>query len=268
VKDTVRGIGYVREGLGLLRQPGLRRFVALPLLISVVIFSAAIVASIHWLEVLLTWLLGWLPSWLDWLRYLLWPLFALTVVLLVFYTFGLLTNLIAAPFNGLLAEAVECHLEGRPLDDAGGWRALIGDILPSVYSELRKLLYFLLRALPLGVLSLIPPVNLVAPFLWALFSAWMLAIEYMDYPMANHRLHFAEQRQQLRARRLLAWGFGGASLLMTLIPLVNFLAMPASVAGATVMWVREFKQGGAGSPQLQRGNAARSKSTQRRKRLT
>ena len=48
-----------------------------------------------------------LGAWLDWLRYLLWPLFVLTAVLLVFYTFSLLTNLIAAPFNGLLAEAVE-----------------------------------------------------------------------------------------------------------------------------------------------------------------
>jgi CysZ protein len=85
-------------------------------------------------------------------------------------------------------------------------------------------------------------VNLAAPFLWALFSAWMLAIEYVDYPMANHRLHFAEQRKRLRGRKLLSWGFGGASLLMTMIPVVNFLAMPASVAGATAMWVREFKQ--------------------------
>jgi CysZ protein len=60
--------------------------------------------------------------------------------------------------------------------------------------------------------------------------------------MANHRLHFAQQRKRLRGRKLLSWGFGGASLLMTMIPVVNFLAMSVSVAGATAMWVREFKQ--------------------------
>jgi CysZ protein len=244
MKDVIKGVGYVREGLRLIRRPGLRRYVAMPLLISVVIFSIAILAGIHWLEILLAWLLGWLPGWLDWLRYLLWPLFALTGLLLVFYTFSLLTNLIAAPFNGLLAEAVERHLDGRSMADAGGWKALLADIVPSLLSELRKLLYFALRALPLGLLFLIPPVNLAAPFLWALFSAWMLAIEYMDYPMANHRLHFADQRKRLRGRRLLSWGFGGASMLMTMLPVVNFLAMPASVAGATAMWVREFKPGG------------------------
>jgi len=241
MNDLFKGVGYLREGLRLMRTPGLRRYVAVPLLVSIVLFSAAIMAGIHWLEVLLGWLLGWLPSWLDWLQYLLWPLFALTGVLLVFYTFSLLTNLVAAPFNGLLAEAVERHLDGRTMQDAGGWKALLADIVPSLVSELRKLLYIGLRALPLALLFLIPPVNLAAPFLWALFSAWMLVIEYMDYPMGNHRLRFAEQRKRLRGRRLLGLGFGGASMLMTMIPVVNFLAMPASVAGATAMWVREFK---------------------------
>jgi CysZ protein len=242
MKDAIKGIDCLREGLRLMRQPGLRRYVAIPLLVSTTLFSVAIIAGIHWLEILLDWLLGWLPGWLDWLRYLLWPLFALTGVLLVFYTFSLLTNLIAAPFNGLLAEAVERHLTGLPLQDTGGWKALIRDIVPSLLSELRKLLYFLLRAFPLGVLFLIPGINLAAPFLWGLFSAWMLAIEYADYPMANHLLHFAEQRKRLRRRRLLALGFGGASLLLTMIPVVNFIAMPASVAGATALWVRELKE--------------------------
>jgi CysZ protein len=241
MQDAVKGFNYFREGLRLMRQPGLRRYVAMPLLISCVLFSAAIVAGIHWLEVLLDWLLGYLPAWLDWLRYLLWPLFALTGLLVVFYSFSVLTNLIAAPFNGLLAEAVERHLTGQSLEDTGGWKALLRDIVPSLLSELRKLLYFILRAIPLGILFLIPGINLAAPFLWLLFSAWMLAVEYIDYPMANHLLHFPEQKRRLRRRRLLSWGFGGGSLLLTLIPVLNFLAMPASVAGATAMWVGEFR---------------------------
>jgi len=242
MKDALLGFRYLREGVHLMRQPGLRRYVAMPLLISTLAFSAAIWFGIHWLDVLLDWLLGFLPGWLDWLRYLLWPLFALTGVLVVFYSFTLVTNLIAAPFNGLLAEAVERHLTGQPVDESGGWRTVVKDILPSLLSELRKLGYFVVRALPLAVLFLIPGVNLGAPFVWGLFSAWMLAIEYADYPMANHHLHFAAQRRRLRGRRLLALGFGGGSLLLTLVPVVNFIAMPASVAGATAMWVREFRE--------------------------
>jgi len=234
------GMHYLLEGLRLIRQPGLRRYVAMPLLISTIVFSGAILGLSHWLEILINMLLGYLPSWLDWLRYLLWPLFAIAGVLIIFYTFSVITNMIAAPFNGILAEAVEKHLTGQPVE-TGGWQALVKDIIPSIFSELRKLLYFILRAIPLGILFLIPGINLAAPFLWALFSAWMLVIEYVDYPMANHLLHFSQQRKLLRRRRVLAYGFGGSSLLMTMIPFVNFLAMPVSVAGATAMWVGELK---------------------------
>jgi len=234
------GMHYLLEGLRLIRQPGLRRYVAMPLLISTIVFSGAILGLSHWLEILINMLLDYLPSWLDWLRYLLWPLFAIAGVLIIFYTFSVITNMIAAPFNGMLAEAVEKHLTGQPVE-TGGWQALAKDIIPSIFSELRKLLYFILRAIPLGILFLIPGINLAAPFIWALFSAWMLVIEYIDYPMANHLLHFSQQRKLLRQRRLLAYGFGGSSLFMTMIPFVNFLAMPVSVAGATAMWVGELK---------------------------
>jgi CysZ protein len=234
------GLHYLLQGLRLLRQPGLRRYVAIPLLISTLCFAGALYGLEHWLDWLLEHSLGRLPEWLQWLRYLLWPLFAAAAVLLVFYGFSLLTNLVAAPFNGMLAEAVEQHLTGQPID-TGGMRSLAADLVPSILSELRKLLYFAVRALPLGILFLVPVVNVAAPVLWGLFSAWMLVIEYLDYPMANHGLHFSAQRKLLRQRRLLAYGFGGSTLLLTMLPLVNFIAMPAAVAGAAAMWVGEFR---------------------------
>jgi CysZ protein len=67
----------------------------------------------------------------------------------------------------------------------------------------------------------------------------MMTVQYMDYPMANHRLFFKEQRARLRKRPLLAWSFGGLVMLATLVPVVNFIVMPAAVAGATALWVRE-----------------------------
>ncbi len=234
------GFHYLFEGFRLIRQPGLRRYVAVPLLVSTLVFGGALFGLAYWLDILVDSLLMKMPDWLDWLRYLVWPLFALAGVLIVFYSFSILTNLVAAPFNGMLAEAVEQHLTGQPID-TGGWQALLKDVLPSLWSELRKLLYFILRAIPLGLLFLIPGINLAAPVIWILFSAWMLAIEYADYPMANHRLLFPAQRKLLRQRRMLSWGFGGSTLLMTMVPLLNFLAMPVAVAGATAMWLGEFK---------------------------
>ena len=49
---------------------------------------------------------------------MLWPLFVVLVVLMVFFTFTMLANIIAAPFNGFLAEKVEVvvHGHGRQAD--------------------------------------------------------------------------------------------------------------------------------------------------------
>jgi CysZ protein len=92
------------------------------------------------------------------------------------------------------------------------------------------------------VLFLIPVLYPVAPFLWLAFGAWMLALEYADYPMGNHGLRFPEQRRRLREQRLTSLGFGATALLLTMIPVVNFVAMPAAVAGATALWVQRFKR--------------------------
>ena len=100
-------------------------------------------------------------------------------------------------------------------------RQLLRDILPSIMSELRKLFYFALRAVPLLLLLLVPLVNVVVSVLWVLFSAWMMTVQYMDYPMANHQLFFKEQRARLRKRPLLAWSFGGLVMLCTLVPVLN-----------------------------------------------
>lgn len=238
--DPLQGAAYLSRGMRLMWRPGVRRYALAPLAINVVLFTALIVFGAQQFERLLDWLLGFLPVWLDWLRYLLWPLFVATVLLVVFFMFALLANLLAAPFNGLLSEAVEAALTGQP-PPSGGWRQLVGDILPSVWNEVRKILYFARWALPVAVLFLIPGINLAATVLWAVLGAWMLALEYGDYPMGNRRIRFAQQRARWRRHRSLALGFGGATLLATATPLLNLLVVPAAVAGATALWVERMQ---------------------------
>jgi CysZ protein len=237
MKDLFTGPTYLLEGVRVLRKPGLRRFVLMPLLINVLLFGGLIGLAYGWVDDSSRYLVAKLPDWLHWLSYLVIPVFVLTSLVVIFYGFSIVANLIAAPFNGMLAEAVECHLTGRRLE--GDWRQLLRDVLPSILSELRKLLYFALRALPLLVLLLVPLVNVAASVLWVLFSAWMMTVQYVDFPMANHGLFFRDQRARLRKRPLLAWSFGGLVMLATLVPVLNFFVMPAAVAGATVLWVRE-----------------------------
>lgn len=237
--NPTTGAGYLIQGLRLLNEPGIRPFVWVPLLINILVFSLLIWLGLDQFERLLDWLLP-KSSWLSYLRWLAWPLFAVSLILVIFYTFTVIANLIAAPFNGLLAEKVERHLGGHAPGGEGDWKALVKDILPSIASELRKLSYFLLRAIPLLILFVIPGLNLVAPVLWILFNAWYMALEYVDFPMGNHGLKFAEQHARMKKIRLTGLSFGGALTLLMLVPVLNFFAMPAAVAGATVLWHRKL----------------------------
>jgi CysZ protein len=239
--NPVSGASYMIKGMGLIMAPGLRRFVLVPLLINVAVFSSAIWYGVTAFESFILWMESKVPSWLQWLEWLLWPLFVLTLLILVFYGFSLVANLIAAPFNGLLAEKVELHLTGRPLTEGGGLRRALRELVPTLIDELGKLLYALLWAIPFLILFLIPGINLAAPVLWFLYSAWMFTLEYTDYPMGNHGIKAREMRARLRQRRLLGLGFGAATAGLTMVPVVNFIVMPSAVAGATAMWVRELR---------------------------
>ena len=121
--------------------------------------------------------------------------------------------------------------------DSENSQALMTVIVDAFKSEFQKFLYFIFRALPLLLLFVIPMVNVAAPLIWFLFSAWMLAIEYSDYPMGNHEILFKRQREQLAANRPVAFGFGVGVMVLTMLPIINFLAMPVAVAGATRMVV-------------------------------
>lgn len=119
------------------------------------------------------------------------------------------------------------------------WAELTAMVPRTVGRELRKLGYFLPRAIGLLILSFIPGVNLVATPLWFLFGVWMMAVQYIDYPADNHKLGWNEMLAWLREKRWQSLGFGGSVYLALLIPFVNIVMMPAAVAGATLFWVRE-----------------------------
>lgn len=241
-KTPLSGIGYLFQGLRLLNQPSIRLYVIIPLTINIILFGIGLWYGYSWFQEQLIWLDGFLPSWLHWLQWIILPLWIMVLVVVVFFSFSMVANLVASPFNALLAERVEHHLTGRfPQGEATGMTGMVASVVPLIWNEINKILYFILWAIPFLVLFVIPGVNVIASFIWIAFSAWMLSIEYVDIPMGNHNLSGKQVRSHLRSQRLLGLGFGGSVLLMTSVPFINFLAMPAAVAGATLLWVEQFK---------------------------
>ncbi|NVK41248.1 MAG: sulfate transporter CysZ [Oceanospirillaceae bacterium] len=239
--NPLRGAGYLVRGLQMLPDPSIRHFVIIPLLVNILLFGGAIWLLFSQFEIWVDYLLNqMLPDWewLQFLRYLLWPLLALVVLVIVYYSFTLVANFIAAPFNGFLSEKVERQLRGMAIGDEG-WGALLAMIPRTVQRELAKLAYYLPRVLLLLVLTFVPVIGLISPLLWFLFGAWMMSIQYCDYPMDNNKVSFGQMKQLLKEERLTAVGFGGLVQVGMMVPLLNLVLMPAAVVGATLYWVEE-----------------------------
>lgn len=242
MENLLKGAGYLVKGFKLMNQDGIRHFAYLPMAINALLFSVAIWFGYSQFDI---WLNNLMPSWLpDWLMsavmWLIMPIFTALVSIIVFFSFSILANFLASPFNGPLAEAVERKLTGQTPTSLP-WQKIIKDTPSVLWNELRKISYFLRWIIPLFIFSWIPVVNIVAPLLWFLFSAWMLTLEYHDYPMGNHQLKFPEQRDNLKTQRGLALGFGLATLALTMIPIVNFIVIPAAVSGATALYLEQIK---------------------------
>jgi CysZ protein len=237
----ISGAGYLLEGIRLITRPGLRRFVLAPLLVNILVFSGAIYYGVSRFDGFVIWMDDQIPSWLHWLNWIIWPIFVLALVIVVFYSFTLVANLVAAPFNGLLAEKVELYLTGQPLEAGGGLKQALIELVPTLIDETKKVLFALAWAIPFLILFFVPGINLAAPVLWFLYSAWMLNLEYSDYAMSNNGLKFKEIRARLRTRRIMGLSFGSAVAGLTMVPVLNFIVMPSAVAGGTAMWVKAFR---------------------------
>ncbi|MGD8112469.1 sulfate transporter CysZ [Vibrio sp. TRT 21S02] len=236
------GFGYFFQGIELALSPGIRRFVMMPLLTNIVLVGGALFYLFSHLNGWIEQLIGQIPEFLSWLSYVLWPLLVLTILATFSYFFSTLANFIAAPFNGLLAEKVEIKLTGRSIND-DGLLDILKDTPRILGREWRKLVYVLPKAIGLFILLLIPALGqTLGPFLWFAFTAWILAIQYCDYPFDNHKIGFNEMRNNLKQKQGKAYSFGALVSIFTTIPILNLFVMPVAVCGATAMWVAEFKQ--------------------------
>lgn len=238
VRQSLSGIQYLLAGYEIIIQPGLRRFVIIPIVINFLFFLGLFFALKHFVVVFDQWFLGYLPAWLQWLSGIIWLLFFMSFSLFFLYAFVTFANVVAAPFNNLLAEKVELYLRGQTPPQRTMLEN-IADIPRVIWRQVSIILYFLPRALAILVLFFIPVVNLLAAPLWFLFSGWLMALQYIDFPTDNHRIAPADVRSWAAARKWPTVTLGVSILLAMMIPGLNLVTMPAAVAAATKFWIEE-----------------------------
>ena len=121
-----------------------------------------------------------------------------SILLFFYFAFTTLSGFIAAPFNGLLAEKVEKMLTGEAVNN-DGFAEIMKDVPRMLNREWQKLWYSLPKFVGLFLLSFIPVIGqTIIPVLTFLFTCWMMAIQYCDYPFDNHKIFFWHYEKCIR----------------------------------------------------------------------
>ncbi|PYG01269.1 CysZ protein [Thioalkalivibrio sp. ALE21] len=225
------------RGLARVFDPGLRGLVIGPLLINIAVIVGIGIAAGFGFEILLD---TWLPAGWDWLAWLLWPLFVLTLLVGFGVSAVALAAIIASPFSGPLAYRTARGLGHEPRQPA---RSLAGEMGHATATALRKFGYYALLFIPVLLITVIPGINLLASLAWFVFGSWVLAVEFQEPPLANDGLTLAEIRKGLGTRRPETLAFGAGTTLLAMVPVVNLLLVPAAVIGATHLWARQQSRG-------------------------
>jgi CysZ protein len=232
-------ISCFSEGSRLIFSPGFRRFILIPIALNLFIFILLSAIAFHYAQLMFANFEIYLPQWLTWIKWLLWPILAFLMLIFYGYCFNLLTTIIAAPFLGFLAEKVEAHITGiAPPDES------LLSLIPRTFKrELIKLGYFIPRSLCmlllLLALMLLPGANILGAIIGGLWGSWCLALQFCDYAADNHQLPFAHVRTQLAQQKLNSFAFGGLVLFGSMIPIINIVITPLSVAAGTIYWVKK-----------------------------
>lgn len=240
-KELKQGFHYFVMGWHLITQKGLRRFVIMPILLNILLLSGLFWLFMSNIGGLIDSLISYVPDWLAWLSGILLALSIFMLLTLFYFAFTTLSGFIAAPFNGLLAEKVEQMLTGENLIEMSTMD-FIKDIPRMLGREWQKLWYSLPKLIALFLLSFIPVLGQsIVPVLTFLFTAWMMAIQYCDYPFDNHKIPFHIMRNELGETRTLSLTFGSLITFCTFVPIINLVIIPVAVCGATAMWVEKYR---------------------------
>jgi CysZ protein len=239
VSGFARGFSYPLRALRFFRQhPSLLRYVAIPFAINLLVFSLIVYFGFDWFDWVLTHYAFSTDVWYGLiLYYLAWVVTLMLTLVIVFFSFTMIGNLIASPFNELLSERTELLLQETTETQEGSIALFFKEAKYAFFYEIRKMLFFLFCMAMLLLLNFIPLVGAMTyAVLVPLFALFFLGVEYMAFVTMRKHYSFSQLRRYLFKRPLLMAGFSCSVFVLLAIPFVQFFCIPLAVVGATLLW--------------------------------
>ena len=210
------------------------KLVVFPVILGTAVYGLIFYALYHHAY---QWIEKWLPAQEGIgfiLYYFVWFFFILIVLLIAAVAYGTFGRLIIAPFSDIISHRTEKYL-GLHLNEDYTWKDSLRDIPRQLRVEVLKLLFSLVFFVFLFILTSIPPLAPVG-FLASLFGFWILAFEYVDYPLERRKMSFSQRLRWGMGSFLPLTSFGVLLTGMMGIPILGILGLPVGVVGGTLLY--------------------------------
>lgn len=232
MNQFVKGMFFLLAGIKMLPARGLKRFVILPIMFNLLLFVSFFYCVHHFFYPYSQELLLLLPAWMGFLHVVFLAIYFISCFLFFLSAFTVFCNLLAAPFNGLLAEKAQYLLYKEVIPEL----SFSTIVLRSIKRQFQFIGYFIPRFLLMCLLFFLPVVHPVYPLLWFFFNAWILSVQFQDFALDNNLVSFGAMKERIYLNKAQTLGFGSLINLLSFIPILNLIIMPAAVIGGVLMY--------------------------------
>jgi len=222
VYHVVWGVRFFFLGMRtLVRNPDLLSLSLIPMLLTLVLLVGLIFGA--------AWTVGQLigDAVRVEIRIVAQVLMVLLTFLIAYFLYLPVARVLLAPFAEALSRKTHAISTGRKIrQNDQGWTRAMWEGLKLVIFQAAVAL----AALALGLAF--PPVGAPVGVAVAIFLA---GLDFFDIPLSTRGLRLRKKLGVIWRNKSLALGFGAAAYLMLLIPVINMLALPVGVVGATLL---------------------------------
>jgi CysZ protein len=218
----VWGVRFFFSGMRtLVRNPDLLSLSLIPMLLTLALLIGLIFGA--------AWMVGWLlgDAVRVEIRIVAQVLMFLLTLLIAYFLYLPVARVLLAPFAEALSRRTRAIDTGRTIrQNNQGWtRAMLEGLKLVTFQAVVAL-----AALALGLAF--PPVGAPVGVAVAIFLG---GLDFFDIPLSTRELRLRKKLGVIWRNKFLALGFGAAAYLMLFIPVINMLALPVGVVGATLL---------------------------------
>lgn len=210
--------------------------------ISMYFFSRSVNAAIEWLTIetgLQVWINKLQNSWIGFLFTVGGIMFWLIMMLFYFSFFKYIWLILGSPVFSYLSERTASIIEGKEFDFR--LKQYLADVARGIKMAVRNTLWQAVYLFSILLLSLVPFIGWIAPFIALLIECYYYGFSMLDYTCERNKMNVLKSIDFIGRHRGLAIGNGMVFYTMHCIPLLGWVLAPAYAVIAATISLQENK---------------------------